>query len=244
MTLLIDMGNTRIKSCLWDGGSFTHLRADPWQDQLLPDSVCDAWLSYGVTRIVACSVVSAHAEAQLEAIAAKNAITVTFVRSAPRWKSLQCAYRQYQNLGDDRWVAMIGGYEPDSEATCVIDLGTAVTVDLIDSEGLHRGGAIFPGVNTMRHALTQQTHALKAEDREAAAYADNTLSCIAGGTLFTVVGAIERYVHEARDLLDGASCRVIMTGGGAAQILPLLHEPVHHRQYLIFEGLVKAAELT
>ncbi|WP_352284776.1 type III pantothenate kinase, partial [Pseudoalteromonas sp. Q18-MNA-CIBAN-0097] len=68
------------------------------------------------------------------------------------------AYEHVGNLGIDRWLALIAGFTLYPNTACiVVDAGTATTIDVLDSEGLHLGGWILPGLDLMTSSLTQNT---------------------------------------------------------------------------------------
>ena len=54
----------------------------------------------------------------------------------------------------DRWLAMVGAFQLRRNAMLVVDLGTAVTADLVDENGLHLGGYICPGLSLLRKSVT------------------------------------------------------------------------------------------
>src|SRR5699024_1677202 len=62
-------------------------------------------------------------------------------------------YRYPERLGADRWAAAVGAYAASKKAVCVVDCGSAITFDAVDSAGRHLGGLIVPGWNLMRSAL-------------------------------------------------------------------------------------------
>ena len=57
-------------------------------------------------------------------------------------------------MGVDRWVAMIGARSEFRGGLCIVDAGTAVTIDAIDKNGNHLGGQIIPGLALMSNALS------------------------------------------------------------------------------------------
>ena len=62
-------------------------------------------------------------------------------------------YREPSSLGVDRWMVVLAAYHRCSGTALVIDLGTAITLDYIRSDGQHLGGYIVPGTHLSQRAL-------------------------------------------------------------------------------------------
>ena len=63
------------------------------------------------------------------------------------------SYKNPASLGADRWAALIAARARSPGAACVVDCGTALTIDALDANGVYRGGVILPGLALMRAAL-------------------------------------------------------------------------------------------
>ena len=123
----------------------------------------------------------------------------------------------------------------------MVDSGTATTVDLIDAEGRHLGGAILPGIYTMRRSLGKYTAALFAADGEIDPFSDNTAAGIAGGTGYASVGAIDRLVDEARERV-GEDLTTVVTGGESEILEALMRNAVVRDPLLVLRGVGVAAD--
>jgi type III pantothenate kinase len=77
-------------------------------------------------------------------------------------------YEEYQRLGLDRWLALVGGFHLAQGNCVVIDAGTAVTSDLVSAEGRHLGGFICPGLSLMRSPLRTHTRKIRYDEQSAA----------------------------------------------------------------------------
>ncbi len=167
-----------------------------------------------------------------------------FVYSTPKEYGVINAYIHPEKLGVDRWVALIAAHHAYHGSVCVADCGTAITVDALDAEGKHLGGVIAPGLMVMRRSLAGGTHALPVADGDYQyALANETKAAIASGTLQAAVGLIDRCVRETTSQL-GSKPRLLLTGGDALTIAPLLESPVELRPNLILEGLLVIADFT
>lgn len=67
------------------------------------------------------------------------------------------AYAEVQKMGVDRWLSILAAFNQSGGRCCVINAGTAITVDLIEASGAHAGGYIVPGLQLQRRALVQNT---------------------------------------------------------------------------------------
>ena len=242
MLLLFDLGNTR---CKW-------ARAD---DRLHPGApieygagfrdVLDAALGAlpAPTRALAVSVADEATTATLGHWV-HSRYGLTLVRMAVR--AAQCGvtnrYDRPEQLGVDRWAALIGARARTTQAVCVVNGGTAVTIDALDSHGVFQGGVILPGLGLQRTALLRSTHGIKeVEGDSRSCLARNTADAVAAGTLQGLAGAIERVVAEQARALN-AKLKVFLAGGDSAQLSPLLRFEHESTPHLVLEGLYRMAQ--
>lgn len=239
-TWLFDLGNTRLKyvpllpdgrlgeiaSAAHDGVAF----AAGW-DAALPAAIDTAWItSVGP---------AAPRAALLDALNARGA-QVGFARTLPRMCGIAIAYAQPERMGVDRFLAMVAAYargakEAQRAATLVIGVGTALTIDLVDGGGRHRGGRIAPSPALMREALHARAALLPRTGGDYAEFADDTDAALASGCIGAAVGLIERSARHAGELLD-AMPQLWLHGGGANALLPMLGA-ARHAPALVLEGL-------
>src|SRR5690606_41073244 len=131
----------------------------------------------------------------------------------------------------DRWVAMIGAYAEFRSALCVVDAGTAVTIDAVDRVGAHLGGMIVPGLSMMANALHVNTSEIPLAKRNPAAmtdamnaFANTTEGAVQNGALTAVSGAVERSFRLMR--AAGFRPKVVLTGRHASRDPQPLHRSV------------------
>ena len=160
-----------------------------------------------------------------------------FIAAQKQQAGVVNSYPDSVALGSDRWAALVAAADLcPRQPVIVVDAGTAVTVDLLDGAGTFRGGVIFPGVHAMRCALGNQTANIagdsavnSADDAPASvvanAIATDTQGAVASGALLATAGGINLAVARQRAVLpddSGAHCPIIVTGGDAERIAPLL----------------------
>ncbi|MEX2123249.1 MAG: type III pantothenate kinase [Woeseia sp.] len=242
--LLFDVGNTRLKWGLLENnrigktGSITH--------EKLHDSGFGALTSHlprQVDRVLASNVAGHTFATRLSGVVGMHSnCEVHFAHAEREAFGLTNSYKRPRRIGVDRWVAMIGARAEFRSALCVVDAGTAVTIDAVDRDGLHLGGMIVPGLRSMADSLHLNTSEIPAARRSAAgtssgmnAFANTTEGAVQNGALTAICGAVERAVRTMRSA--GFRPKVVLTGGDASRILKLLDANVLHRPNLVLQGL-------
>jgi type III pantothenate kinase len=244
MKLLLDVGNTAVKwTCFASGrpgtsGRFVHstgsfgVQADAAWSGLPP-----------ADRVVIASVAGRETEAALAAwFQAHWRVEPVFLRATARACGVTNAYPAPETLGIDRWAAVVAAHHGYPGAVCVVDCGTAVTLDMVTAEGLHRGGLILPGIEILQQMLSQNTARLRLPGKQPAAtpLAESTAAGIYSGAVYLLAAAIDRSVADMRAEL-GTGIDIVVTGGDAERILPLLHENAQHAADLVLKGIAMLA---
>jgi type III pantothenate kinase len=146
------------------------------------------------------------------------------------------AYEAPQRLGVDRWVAMVAARTLTHDPCCVIDCGTATTVDALSDTGKHLGGVILPGSRLMRESLYRNTRQIPGEAGEATLFGHDTQFGVWGGTTYAVAAAIDRITTEMERAMKVAARR-ILTGGDVGNICRYLQGNYRIEPDLNFTGL-------
>ncbi len=246
MRILVDIGNSRCKSCIEENGQFIALDTFAWHDVFIHDALKKAWLEPLAGRVPESIHVSNVAGDRLLPnlsawCCSQWSLTPLTVASQPEFAGLRNAYLEPTTLGVDRWAAMVGARSRYQGPLCVVDSGTATTVDVIDKDGMHIGGAILPGIYTMRRSLGKYTAALFAADGEISPFSNNTAAGIAGGTGYASVGAIERLILEANKAVGDAT--TVITGGEAGVLEELLTLDAVIDPMLVLHGVAVLSEV-
>ncbi len=240
MTLLIDIGNSVLHWAVYThgiaggSGQFMHRGADIVQlaEQAFADLPAPG-------RVVIANV-AGNSTGRLLAgwLRQRWGVEPVFVRASASACGVTNAYSEPEKLGVDRWAALVAAHHHYPGAVCVVDCGTAITLDVIDATGLHQGGLILPGVATMKQLLLQNTADISVSGnlRPPRLLATATAQAVNGGAVYLAVAAIDRIVAElAAETCE--SLQVVLTGGDAPALLPLLATPVHHDPGLVLKGL-------
>ncbi len=247
ITLLVDIGNTRVKWARLIRGKLARQRAAAhlgWTSKDFGRRVIGA--PRGLNRIVVVSVAGKRTNALFSAGARERAgIKPEFFGSARSAGGVTTLYGEPWRLGADRLVAAIGAHRlARRRAVCVIAVGTALTLDLVDTRGRHRGGAIVPGPDLMKDSLLRETSGIRRRarggTRKGGFFARSTRAAIEQGARFAAAAVIDRTVAEARSLL-GRPPLVLLTGGGAPGLRPLIQSAHTLVPDLILRGLAVLA---
>ncbi|NOT88617.1 MAG: type III pantothenate kinase [Lysobacter sp.] len=217
-TFLFDLGNTRLKyAALHDDGGIGEVVAVAHDGETLPAG-WDAALPTRFDAAALTTVGSATLRTRLLDALAARCGCISIARTVLRFGDLRIAYPQPETLGADRFLAMLGARARDKFAGdpgpwLVVGIGTAITLDLIDAAGLHRGGRIAPSPALMRAALHARATQLPEHGGEFVAFADNTPDALRSGCDGAALALI-RDALDAGTALLGATPRLLLHGGG------------------------------
>ncbi|RMH93390.1 type III pantothenate kinase [Lysobacter pythonis] len=234
---LFDLGNSRLKFAPRRQAAVVEMRGLahwPGEDfASLPDEV------RGETAWVA-AVVAPALRAALAGALAERFARVSFVRSTARCGRLRVAYAEPARLGVDRFLALLAAAEA-GRPVLVAGVGTALTVDLVDETGGHRGGRIAPSPTLMRESLHARVAQLPAAGGHYAEFAADTGDALASGCEGAALALIERSLAEAGTLL-GRRPALWLHGGGGGVLLARL-AAAESRPRLVLDGLARWAAL-
>ena len=242
--LLFDVGNSYLKWGVLQQGRIS--RTGSIAHTTLHDSGFNPLttrLPRKVNQILVSNVAGASFATRLAGVIGIHCDTdVHFARAGKAAYGITNSYKQPRRLGVDRWVAMIGARAELRGAICIVDAGTAVTIDALDKDGQHLGGQILPGLQLMASALGKDTSDIGASARtprnpgnRIQMFARSTSAATYNGSLSAVCGAVERAVRAMR--AEGFRPKIVLTGGDASRILKQLDGNVLHRPHLVLQGL-------
>lgn len=269
MLLLVDAGNTRLKWCCLDGSELPLKYESVGYDELGSEGARlfqprGTGIKADIERVLICHVAGQEIHDRLVEMFAEWQIVPDFVSSQSRFLEVKNAYGEPGKLGVDRWMALVGAWVQERDAVCVVDCGTAVTIDVLDARGQHLGGMIVPGLRLMRDALARETRiegtqveGIQAKGVQAGAMgqrhiaagmlARDTAGAIATGTLYALASLIERTVERTVVDLNGerlGEAALLITGGDAETIRPFLGCRVRYEPMLVFRGMLAVAGTT
>jgi type III pantothenate kinase len=227
LILQIDVGNTRIKWRLCRGEEILQAGALGRESgAVLPA------LEEPPTGLWVASVAGAELEAAIcEDAHRRWHLEPWFARTSATALGLINSYEEPHRMGVDRWLAMLAGWHQLAGAVCVVDAGSALTIDFVSQQGQHLGGYILPGLDSMERALLQDTDRVRFDDapRDSIAPGCCTEHAVFNGLLLSQAGAVElalaRQVGEYSLLFSGGNGSVLQAavarGGSFAPDLVL-----------------------
>ena len=227
--LLLDVGNTAIKWRLADEHGLLESGGVAADLSALREALRGvAWQTSAVSS-VAKDEFNASLHAVLETL---HAAPMWHATADARCGDLINAYPKPQQLGVDRWLAMLAARAGNRGPVCVIDAGTAITIDLVSASGQHEGGYILPGVELMRRALTNETGRIQVPELASPttqAGADS-VACVSAGIWHAALGGVQSVLAEHPD-------HAPLLTGGSADALSELGLNAESRPDLVLDGL-------
>ena len=222
-TVVVDVGNTRVKWGRCAGDQVTEMASLPHGDETAWQAQLDAWRVAAGSTWALCGVHPRQRD-QLSDWLTRRAQRVLVLDSF-RQLPVRVDVDHPDKVGLDRLLNAVAfnGVRKTDEAGVLVGAGTAATVDYVDSEGVFRGGAILPGRRLMARALHDHTALLPmlGDDRVEPGPGKNTESAMRLGITSAVVGAIERLFQDYSSRTTG-SCRLFLTGGDAPYLSTFL----------------------
>jgi type III pantothenate kinase len=241
VTLLVDIGNSRVKWARFENGALgvqhaaihAGWSAADWRERLFGAGPAEPVFAATVAG-------GASADALREAARTAYGVEVRFASTCAEAAGVRNGY------GVDRWLAVIAAHHLVRRDCVVADVGTAATVDLVAADGRHGGGFIVPGPELMVSALVAGTSDLGARhaDRRpgsAALWADNTRHAMERGARLALAALLDRCVAEAGAGGKGPPA-LVLTGGAGDGLRPYLRSVVTPVPDLVLRGLVALLE--
>ncbi len=253
MDLLLDLGNSALKWG-WLDDAFHAGGEIAWPT--LPEHVLNAiearrpdttdtpietlWLANVGPRpplYALMNTLSAHYDAPIER-----------VWSEPECCGVRNGYRDFSQLGVDRWLALIGARKlRRTPNLLVVDAGTALTVDLL-LKNAHQGGLITPGVGLMQRCLTQNTANLaralanSPETPPEMGLGRTTRDAIVAGTHYMTAAYLQTLYADLKATLPDGKLEMVLSGGQAQVLKPLLAiDRLVIADHLVLRGLAAVA---
>jgi type III pantothenate kinase len=269
--IAIDIGNSRIKAGKFDWGGSCATAARPAELPIAPPPLVEPaevfafaprsangeavaleplveWIdeqSSSETHVVIGSVSPATTDRLRQALGERARVRVLRGEDLP----IANLTRYPERVGIDRLAAAVGAnrLRRPGGPLIVVDYGTAITVDLVTSEGEFAGGAILPGLGTQARSLRQGTAALPEivldlEGKSPVAVGKDTEEAIAAGIYWGSVGAVRELIARQSDRLV-IPPQVLVTGSTSPEMARLLGSPdlaVRYLPHLVLSGLALA----
>jgi type III pantothenate kinase len=246
-TLLLDMGNSRIKWVVAVDGkfaqeSYAHDSLESFRSEIQDLNAPD--------RVLLCSVANDEDTSALsEFCGSRWNVPVQRLHTEPFQAGIKNGYEQPESLGVDRWMSVIGAAHTHGMPVVIMDLGTATTLDAVDENGEHVGGLILPGPASMRKVLKTETEMRTSGDHAAddigrgtekgpgVGPAVSTREGISEGIYAAQLGALNQFMRHV-GAQPGTEPALVLTGGAADEIRSRLDFEYEFDPWLVFKGML------
>lgn len=248
----IDIGNTRSKWSIASGSNNVVVGVTAKPIAVVASEIAANLAEHGmdaaaVSRIrVACVRSQQEKDALASALHGAFAVAAEFAQTTAEAGGVINSYPQPHTMGVDRWSAIAAAARlmrahAEPRPFCIVDAGSAVTLDFVSAAGVHCGGYITPGYYLQLEALLAGTQKVMAGEQasvELIAPGSNTSDAVHVGIAASIVAHIERSVAQFQ-MAQGSPPRVFITGGDAELLQGLSSLPMLYRPHLVLSGLAQ-----
>lgn len=235
--LCVDVGNTRLKwgVCDFSDLSFVTKGVFDYLSAEIDKKLSESLVALNVMPVYISSV-SADKQTEIVSRWFENnwKIKSNIIRFDAFYQQLN-AYETPSDLGVDRWLAMVAAQKKYQSNFCVIDAGTAITIDVVDVNAKHLGGVIMPGKAMMLVSLNAGAANIKQASGKVTELADNTADGVISGVEACVIGGIEKKLTSISRANSGII--FILTGGDAENIAQSIDLEFVVESNLVLEGV-------
>ncbi len=231
MLLAIDIGNSQTVLGLYQKTELLHHYRIKTDRDLTTDELAITLQSLlglkglgisQLTDMVVGSVVPALKAAWREVGTAQLKVTPLIIGDTGVDTGVEILIDNPQEVGADRIINSLAGFQRFKQALIIADFGTAITFDCVSDTGAYLGGAIAPGMGISLEALSSQTAKLPKVDISTPpqkAIGTNTNEAMKSGVLFGYGGMVEGITSRLSKEFSKAPL-VIATGGMAGLVAP------------------------
>jgi len=238
MILAIDAGNSRVKWGWHDGRSWSGLATVSLIEFAAANHHVNPFAATheGPDQIVISNVAGEGAHQLIVNWTSIFDAEPLWLKGEAERCGVKSLYEHPEQLGPDRWAALVAARALVTGPCLVINAGTATTVDALSGSGEFLGGLILPGVELMRFVLHEHTGRLPIHEGRFVETPRNTVDAIETGCRQAQAGAVER-MHRAL----GGDSACLVSGGAGPQLMEQLDLPCRHVENLVLEGLARVA---
>ncbi|OOZ34617.1 type III pantothenate kinase [Solemya velesiana gill symbiont] len=241
--LLIDIGNTNLKWSWLDNRKLSSADSAPHESDAFAKIAANCWGDADTPdRVVVANVAGREIEQHLSDWSQNVwGVTPEIVTTSAQALGVVNAYENPAQLGVDRWLTLVAVHGRYPGAACIVDCGTAITIDVIDAHGVHKGGLILPGFELMRRSLLERTNIPRVDVAcGKQLLAKDTATAVAAAGIHAAAALIERVIAKTAQEL-GARLTLILTGSGSRKLLEVLESTGTVIPDLVMVGLAMIA---
>lgn len=240
MILTINIGNTNIHLGLYRNKKLVSHRQIKTQKNLTPDDYSGILKKIlplkDIEGVIICSVVASLTK-QFQKLSQKYLKLEPIILGDDLNLGLKLDYKK-KELGADRIANAVGAYYLYKKGCIIVDLGTAITFDVVSPKGIYLGGAIAPGIGISSKALFSSADLLKPVNLKEIKFAigKNTTENLQIGILHGFASMLNGMTDKFKKKLNFTPL-IILTGGDANKISKVVNFPHIVNPFLTLEGL-------
>ncbi|CAH2211828.1 type III pantothenate kinase [Tepidibacter aestuarii] len=223
MLLVFDVGNTNTVLGVYDGKKLKH----HWRISTDKNKTSDEYgmlinnlfnyenIKFDNIKDVIISSVVPNVMHALENFSKKYCKREPLVVGPGVKNGINIKYDNPKQVGADRIVNAVAGYEKYKTALILVDFGTATTFCAVSDRGEYLGGTICPGVNISSEALFQKASKLPRVEliKPGMTICKNTVSAMQSGIIYGYAGLVDNIVKKMKSELKSDNVKVVATGG-------------------------------
>jgi len=255
--LLVDAGNTRIKWAIYrtQEKALESTHAQDYQDSSWSSNLRQLIESIAFHQVLLCNVAGETIPQIISAICAENGTALRVLANGQMALGLrQTHYLNNQQLGVDRCLLMVGArVAQPTGRLCVVSCGTALTIDVLDETGMHKGGIISASPRAIRQKLLENAAQINIDIDLApdlikmdSVYTQSTEQALYNGSAQSAIelvkGVWRRVQDEDPGMAPMTAWHLLYTGGGVTELLPYLPEQGVYYPNLLMTGLAAIAD--
>ena len=225
--LLVDIGNTRVKYAYSTEGELAQ--------QCYAASLVELDLSEVIELRIGSVARKAEVEQWLSTL--PDDILIKQAKVSPEAYGVRCIYPDCSRLGVDRWLVMLAAWNDCRAPCCIVDCGSAITVEYLDEGGRHEGGYIMPGLRLLKSSLLTNTAEILV-DRTAEGFSTEP-GCHTSAAVEHGINLMFKALQEKILASLEPNMRLYITGGDG-KIFHRLCGEGDYRPELVMDGLVWA----
>lgn len=246
MILFVDFGNSNFKWCFSANENIGEVQFFQYSiesiNSLLTSNLLSEKKIYNVENVFVCCVAQENMKSVFSSWVMTNlGQTPIYCESSDKELGVRNSYSEASKLGNDRWLTLLYVHHFYQSDVCIIDCGTAITVDVILKNGQHKGGLIAPGYSSQISALKLKTNIIDNQNftnqKNSTLLQNDTHQSIEQGCRIMSLGFI-KYVVEQLKNQYGDTMTVVITGGDSESFVKELPATWHYSRDLLFRALL------
>lgn len=232
MYLVIDVGNTKTKTAVFESGVI--IKFDSILTKDFGEHLSHIFTQYSFKATIVSAV--GNWDKDWGQLIEKNCPLLYLSQDTPL--CFKNNYETPESIGVDRIALAAAAHGNFNGQNClVIDAGTCITYDFINGKSVYLGGAIAPGIRSRYKALHDYTAKLPLlETKKPDSFiGKNTAESLHSGVINGIVNEIEGIIHQYEN--EFGKLTVVLTGGDADFLAKQIKSSIFVRPYFLIEGL-------